>query len=60
MKFDKVALALFFIGSLTITLVALLVFPNQIFQVFSGSGIAFLIEPFLKGENEVGKKKNQK
>jgi len=47
MKIAKHTLVSLLIGFLTLTLIAVTIFPNKILQVFSGAGIAFLIKPFL-------------
>ena len=47
MKIAKHTLVSFLFVFLTLTLIAVTIFPNKILQVFSGAGIAFLIKPFL-------------
>lgn len=43
MKLDKPTSTLFIIGSLTITLLAVIIFPNNILEVFSGSSLTLLL-----------------
>jgi hypothetical protein len=47
MKLDKTTIVIFIMGCATLTLIAFTFFPNNILQVFSGSAIPFLLDPFL-------------
>ena len=59
MKIDKTDFALFLIGSLTVTLLAVTVFPNNILQVYSGSFLALLL--FQENEQfKLTKKRGEK
>jgi hypothetical protein len=57
MKITKRTLVFFVIVFSTLTLIAVTVFFNNILQVFSGAGIAFLVKPFLDAPKKKEAKK---